>query len=147
MINPRYLAIAAGKTTDPESQRQLQRIEALARELVALERDFPERIRTNKQARGEDPVRLSADEASTLADIDEDMADIDRDLLAFSRNASSATEILEMLTFELPGAPQDWSWMLPQTHPEDRPLIEEIVRLQRLIDAEMKQYLASHESR
>ncbi len=146
MINPQYIAIAIEKTSDPKAREHLERIEALARELAALEHDIPAKIAANKSNRGEEPVKLSQNQKATLADVNEDLANIDKESLELFKNASNAREILESLTFELPGSPKDWSFMLPKTHPEDRALIEEVVRAQRTIDEEMKKYLETYPS-
>lgn len=146
MINSQFIALAIEKTSDPKAREHLKRIEVLARELVALERDFPSKIAANKSKRGENPTKLKEDEKAMLAEFDEDVADIDREALKHFRNTSSPREILEALTFELPGSPRDWGFMIPKAHPADRGLIEEVVRVQRALDEEMKRYLGTYPS-
>ncbi len=146
MINPQFIVLALEKTSDPEAREHLKRIEALARELTVLERDFPAKIAANKNKRGEKPTKLKKDEKAMLTEFDEDLANIDKESLELFRNASNAREILEALTFELPGSPKDWGWMLPKAHPEDRAAIEEVVRVQRALDDEMKKYLETYPS-
>jgi hypothetical protein len=144
MINPHYLVLAMEKTTDPEARAHLKRIEAFARDLAVLERDFPNKVAANKSKRGDRPVKLSKEQKAVLADVDEDLADIDRESLARFESASSAREILEALTYELPGSPKDWSWMVTKAHPDDRPLIEEVISAQRALDEEMLNYLETY---
>jgi hypothetical protein len=146
MINPQFIAIAIEKTSDPRAREHLKRIETLARELVALERDFPSKVAASKSKRGEKPTKLRKDEKAMLAEFDEDIVNIDREALEHFRKASSSREILEALTFELPGSPRDWSFMVPKANPEDRALIEEVVAVQRALDEEMKRYLETYPS-
>lgn len=147
MINPKFIALAAEKTSDPKAREHLKRIEVLARELVVLERGFPSKIAASKARRGEEPTKLKKGEKAMLAEFDEDVANIDQEeAMEHFKNASNAREILESLAFELPGSPKDWSFMLPKAHPADRVLIEEVVSVQRAIDEEMKKYLETYPS-
>ena len=144
MVNPQFIALAAGKTSNPEEQEHLKRIEALARELATLEYEFPAKIAANKNRRGEKPTKLTKNEKTALAEFDEDRANIDRETLKLFESTASAREIVEALSLELPGVPKDWSWMVPKAHPQDRALIEQVVAAQRALDAEMKKYLEAY---
>ncbi len=144
MINPLFIELALEKVAEPDAREQLQRIKHLALELAASELAFPERLAANRRERGEKPTVLSKSQQAALSDIDEDIALNDRESLKMFKDAANAREILEAVTFELPGAPKDWSWMLPHAHLEDRADIEQVVALQRSLDEAITRFLESY---
>jgi hypothetical protein len=50
-------------------------------------------------------------------------------------------EVIESLSFTLPGVPVDWSFLLKRLHADDRPAVEDIIQRQRALRTAMAGYL------
>lgn len=143
MISPKYIVLAVEKASTPEEREALTRIEAAAAELAVRERDLPEMIAAGKIRRHEAPVKLSRDQRAMLAGMGDDMAASEREQLVLLKDVATAAEVIEILSFSftIPCVPQDWSAMLPESHPDDRPALEDIIGRQRALRAAMREYL------
>lgn len=141
MISPRYFAAAVAKTANADEQEALARLEAMAAEVATLETDFPRWLDARKAARNESKVKLSKEQRLFVAAIPGDLAAGEAETLRLLQELPTAVEVVESLSFTLPGVPLDWSFLLPALHADDRPAVEDIIERQRALRTAMAGYL------
>jgi hypothetical protein len=141
MISPKYIAAAAAKTANADEQEALARIEAMAAEIAVLEGEFPQWLESRKAGRNESKVKLSKEQRLFVAAIPGDLAAGEAETLRLLRELPTAVEVIESVSFTMPGVPLDWSFLLPGLHADDRPAVEDIIRRQRALRAALAEYL------
>jgi hypothetical protein len=144
MINPEYFTIAIEKAASQQQRQELLHIQTLAEQLFKLEQDFPRKLAKAKQRRGETMEKVDNEYFESLGDIDEDINSIDKEQIRYFRSAKTPQEILSTLTYQMPGVDLGKEWMLPQMHAEDRPLLEEIINLEKEIETVMNTFLEKY---
>lgn len=141
MISPRYIAAAVAKAANADEREALARIEAMAAEIATLESEFPQWLEARRASRNEPKVKLSKEQRLFVAALPGDMAAGEAETLRLMQDLPTAVEVIESVSFTMPGVPLDWSFLLPGLHADDRSAAEDIIQRQRALRAAFADYL------
>ncbi|MCW5658491.1 MAG: hypothetical protein KIT60_12370 [Burkholderiaceae bacterium] len=136
------LRIALGKAQGCASAAALSRALLAAESLETIEANFESSINASKAKRGEKPTRLSKSRRSQIDQYTADGAAFQAQQLTEFETALSASQIVAALAAGLASDLQFWSNAAKYTHPDDLPVVNELVSAKRELHVALKAFLA-----
>ena len=140
-MTPEQFQIAVSNSTDSNAKSMLSDIAPVFDRVCELNDSFPDRINANKASRGEAPTKLSKRKREELAGYERDAVDLDQ-TLANDYRALEGSSIVHAMSYALESDLKFWGGaMLKHAHPDDRPIIEEVLEAKKQLQSKFKQFL------
>jgi exoribonuclease R len=123
----KLIQIAISKTSSPEDLHSLNEIFKLAETLEMVESTFENRINSNKALRGEKPTGVTRTNKQEINQYKKDAEELINQLSKDLSLMENPREIIQAICFGFDSDIAFWKQAVKCAHPEDMPVIEELL--------------------